>query len=83
MGFAVFTGVYNSILQRKTKLTNQEMILTYADIRRSPCKKCNMMTDSQAQLPVVRRAVDSDIDGKIGAIEGRTAAWEAFHTGCV
>jgi hypothetical protein len=42
-----------------------------------------MMTDSQAQLPVVRRAVDSDaVDNEINMNEGKGVVWEAYHIGC-
>ncbi|QKX54592.1 uncharacterized protein TRUGW13939_01680 [Talaromyces rugulosus] len=69
------------ILRAGKKLTSQEMILAYSDIRRSPCKKCNMMTDSQAQLPIVRRAVDSDaVDNKNNMNEGKVETMAIFKT---
>lgn len=52
------------------------MIYSYSDIRRTPCKKCQKMTDNSAQLPVVRRPTTVESDGK------KSISWEAYHSGC-
>ncbi|KAL1967072.1 hypothetical protein VTN77DRAFT_3596 [Rasamsonia byssochlamydoides] len=53
-----------------------DMIYSYSDVRRTPCKKCNRMTDNSAQLPVVRRPITVESDGK------KSISWEAYHSGC-
>jgi hypothetical protein len=54
------------------------MVYAYADIKQTPCKKCNMMMDSTAQLPVVRRPVI--VDSPDGS---ESTVWEAYHSNCV
>ncbi|KAH8703448.1 mediator complex subunit 27-domain-containing protein [Talaromyces proteolyticus] len=69
-----------------------EMMQAYTNIKRTPCKKCNLMTDSQAQLPIVRRpvgqgsnsATGENINASSGSENGEnTITWEAYHTSCL
>lgn len=56
----------------------QDMISSYSDIKTTPCKKCNKMTDDAAQLPYLR-VPKSEVspDGQ------RTSTFEPFHSRCV
>ncbi|KAF3407786.1 hypothetical protein DPV78_000440 [Talaromyces pinophilus] len=65
-----------------------ELILSYADIRSLPCKKCGQLTDSMAQLPILRRAVVASSaagtaaeGGGSGTGEGGSAAGTATGNG--
>ncbi|KAJ5207036.1 Mediator complex subunit Med27 [Penicillium cf. griseofulvum] len=57
-----------------------DMISSYADIKQTPCVKCNRLTDNGAQLPTLRRpsAHQSSVDGP-----ARIYTFDALHFGCV
>lgn len=57
----------------------QDMISSYADIKQTPCVKCNRLTDNSAQLPTLRRpqANQQTVDGP-----ARIYTFEALHYGC-
>ncbi|KAJ5503246.1 Mediator complex subunit Med27, partial [Penicillium fimorum] len=56
-----------------------DMISSYADIKQTPCVKCNRLTDNGAQLPTLRRpsANQPSVDGP------RIHIFDALHFGCV
>ncbi|CAI7662483.1 unnamed protein product [Penicillium glandicola] len=57
-----------------------DMISSYADIKQTPCAKCNRLTDNGAQLPTLRRpqANQQPVDGP-----ARIYTFDALHSGCV
>ncbi|KXG53803.1 Mediator complex, subunit Med27 [Penicillium griseofulvum] len=57
-----------------------DMISSYADIKQTPCVKCNRLTDNGAQLPTLRRpsANQPSVDGS-----ARIYTFDALHFGCV
>ncbi|OQE31058.1 hypothetical protein PENFLA_c002G05454 [Penicillium flavigenum] len=56
-----------------------DMISSYADIKQTPCVKCNRLTDNGAQLPTLRRpqANQQSVDGP-----ARIYTFDALHYGC-
>ncbi|EED18688.1 conserved hypothetical protein [Talaromyces stipitatus ATCC 10500] len=69
-----------------------EYVLSYSNIRSQPCKKCNHVTGSLAQLPIVRKpvALTSAGDGSApaegsgnGASNELGVVWEAYHQACI
>ncbi|PYH47184.1 RNA polymerase II mediator complex subunit MED27 domain-containing protein [Aspergillus saccharolyticus JOP 1030-1] len=55
-----------------------DMISSYANIKQTPCMKCNKMTDNAAQLPAVRKPKT------VPSVDGQsTTVWEAYHPSCV
>lgn len=56
------------------------MISSYADIKQTPCVKCNRLTDNGAQLPTIRRpqANQQSLNGP-----ARVYTFDALHFGCV
>ncbi|KAJ5498259.1 Mediator complex, subunit Med27 [Penicillium expansum] len=57
-----------------------DMISSYADIKQTPCVKCNRLTDNGAQLPTLRRpqANQQSVNGP-----ARVYIFDALHFGCV
>ncbi|CAI7643601.1 unnamed protein product [Penicillium viridicatum] len=57
-----------------------DMISSYADIKQTPCVKCNRLTDNGAQLPTLRRpqANQQSLNGP-----ARVYTFDALHFGCV
>ncbi|KAI2703534.1 hypothetical protein DTO013E5_6961 [Penicillium roqueforti] len=56
-----------------------DMISSYADIKQTPCVKCNRLADNGAQLPTLRRprANEQSFNGP-----ARIYTFDALHSGC-
>ncbi|KAK5788574.1 hypothetical protein VI817_009532 [Penicillium citrinum] len=54
-----------------------DMISSYADIKQTPCIKCNKLTDNAAQLPTIRRSKSIP-----SVNETRTFEFDALHQSC-
>ncbi|PGH27075.1 hypothetical protein AJ80_01261 [Polytolypa hystricis UAMH7299] len=55
-----------------------DMISSYAEVRRTRCTTCQQLTDINAQLPTLRKAIRIDSgDGK------KTFHWKPYHPGCL
>ncbi|KAJ6125031.1 Mediator complex subunit Med27 [Penicillium samsonianum] len=57
-----------------------DMISSYADIKQTPCAKCNRLTDNGAQLPTLRRP---QANQQSGGGPARIYTFDALHLGCL
>ncbi|KAJ5156754.1 hypothetical protein N7492_009557 [Penicillium capsulatum] len=55
-----------------------EMILSYADIKKTPCVRCNRLVNDAAQLPTARRAQSTQAP----STEARSFTFDALHANC-
>ncbi|OGE48724.1 hypothetical protein PENARI_c026G04159 [Penicillium arizonense] len=57
-----------------------DMISSYADIKQTPCVKCNRLTNNGAQLPTLRRPQPYQQSSAEGP---RTYTFDTLHAGCI
>ncbi|KAJ5142950.1 Mediator complex subunit Med27 [Penicillium bovifimosum] len=57
-----------------------DMISSYADIKQTPCVKCNRLTNDAAQLPVLRRP---QANQQFAEGTPRIYTFDALHSGCI
>ncbi|OOQ88344.1 hypothetical protein PEBR_13539 [Penicillium brasilianum] len=55
-----------------------DMISSYADLKQTPCVKCQKLTNNSAQLPTIRRAQSNQPLEQ----EPRVFAFDALHSSC-
>ncbi|KAJ5731197.1 uncharacterized protein N7483_005705 [Penicillium malachiteum] len=58
-----------------------DMIASYANIKQTPCIKCNRLANNAARLPSIRRA-QSTQPTKPEDSKDRVFSFDAFHTAC-
>ncbi|KAF3387282.1 hypothetical protein F1880_000157 [Penicillium rolfsii] len=55
-----------------------DMISSYADLKKTPCVKCNKLTNDSAQLPTIRRVQSTQSSQQ----EPRVFTFDALHSSC-